>query len=703
MKKIGPREKIPAPYYKFSHLFWKALQEYAENSFAVKWNREISHIQAEKYARQKKLKHCLELLRATRETRLALSMRQEDGGEQKFKRLLRRAALRFSRMRKDAEFPKYFLGHLAHCEGLYWLAQSDTRDKFAHINKAEGLFLSALENPFFDGKLYAYNNLSVSWLRQGLRDNLVLEARAVQAVDCFIVCIAESEAATLGLVLTNVTTLALQLGDDCHAAILARMAEVFPDFQHSRWAAAQILEKIGENCSRILQRAHGPSNPRMAAEFRNKVMTVNPTCRMTTPKAKELVKAFRERLANPVDRLFMKTWAAQEDGYNAYWTRYRNSSKKQMPDGSLADSTANSKVDGVYTLRGWSSAVGLMEGKSGLWRGGGYFIKWRGYGLVIDPGFHFLENFHDVGFFAPQIHVILVSHNHPDHCADLAKIDDLLYELARRAGKEELNRYRLLWDKDTAAEFKPRKWRSTAHRHAPSIMCPNDNPQWDGRSDSRPFNVECFSVRHSPLDLEDKKNKVRHALGFRVSLFHEDPAKAPFVIGYTGDTRYFPHPEHDQNQEDRLEHHLSGCDLLIAHVSQPDEEEDRHRDHLKNDHLGFHGLVQLARNIIGGSRICTQPPLMLIGEFWGGLADLRVDILNAFRHQVAEMHALATSTSLCVSLPDLTVPCSICNVLTAEQNLTTGSASTPYGPLIYCCESCLSPAASLSAAKGDAS
>ena len=54
----------------------------------------------------------------------------------------------------------------------------------------------------------------------------------------------------------------------------------------------------------------------------------------------------------------------------------------------------SSKRDNVVSiLRGWSSAVTLLEGTEQLWRGGGYFVKWAGKGIVIDPGFDFLRNF----------------------------------------------------------------------------------------------------------------------------------------------------------------------------------------------------------------------------------------------------------------------------------------------------------------------
>jgi glyoxylase-like metal-dependent hydrolase (beta-lactamase superfamily II) len=64
-------------------------------------------------------------------------------------------------------------------------------------------------------------------------------------------------------------------------------------------------------------------------------------------------------------------------------------------------------------LRGWSSAVTLLEGSTDShWVGGGYFLKWRGKGIVIDPGFDFIDNFHDAGYHMREVDAVLVSHNH---------------------------------------------------------------------------------------------------------------------------------------------------------------------------------------------------------------------------------------------------------------------------------------------------
>jgi hypothetical protein len=61
-------------------------------------------------------------------------------------------------------------------------------------------------------------------------------------------------------------------------------------------------------------------------------------------------------------------------------------------------------------------------------RGGGYFIWHRGQGIVIDPGYDFVENFHRAGGRVDDIHHVVITHAHPDHTADFETLLNLFYE-----------------------------------------------------------------------------------------------------------------------------------------------------------------------------------------------------------------------------------------------------------------------------------
>ena len=76
-------------------------------------------------------------------------------------------------------------------------------------------------------------------------------------------------------------------------------------------------------------------------------------------------------------------------------------------------------------LKGFSSSIPLIKQAvvdlSEL-EGGGMYLSYNGYGIVIDPGINFLQSFHSYGFSLQNIKCVIVTHSHIDHCADLEKI-----------------------------------------------------------------------------------------------------------------------------------------------------------------------------------------------------------------------------------------------------------------------------------------
>jgi len=82
----------------------------------------------------------------------------------------------------------------------------------------------------------------------------------------------------------------------------------------------------------------------------------------------------------------------------------------------------------LLVLREWNSFTPAIPDEGEAARGGGYFIRHKGTGIVIDPGFDFLEIFHEAGGRLCDIDHIVITHAHNDHTADLEAILTLLYE-----------------------------------------------------------------------------------------------------------------------------------------------------------------------------------------------------------------------------------------------------------------------------------
>lgn len=122
-------------------------------------------------------------------------------------------------------------------------------------------------------------------------------------------------------------------------------------------------------------------------------------------------------------------------------------------------------------------------------------------------------------------------------------------------------------------------------------------------------------------------------------------------------------------------------DLLIAHVSQPDAKEFNDPDHLKKIHLGYNGAIRLIKEV--------QPKLTLIGEFWAGLADLRLDLISGIRLRSGQNAVLPACLGLHLSLPELKIPCSRCRKLISPGKIKIAPPLREFGLLGYLCDGCI--------------
>ena len=86
------------------------------------------------------------------------------------------------------------------------------------------------------------------------------------------------------------------------------------------------------------------------------------------------------------------------------------------------------ELDELRVLRRWNSHTAALLH---VW-GGGYFLRWKGLGTIIDPGVSFLRLFELYTNYGLQdIDMILATHDHVDHCHDLG----ILISLTRAFNK----------------------------------------------------------------------------------------------------------------------------------------------------------------------------------------------------------------------------------------------------------------------------
>lgn len=251
--------------------------------------------------------------------------------------------------------------------------------------------------------------------------------------------------------------------------------------------------------------------------------------------------------------------------------------------------------------------------------------------------------------------------------------------------------YVLVWDQDTARELSgslgPSKHRSTltfdSERLHQGMECTLDIRQ----PEQLPVQIKCFKAQHT--------DDVPGAVGLRLSFLDENN-EPKLVVGHTADTQYFP----------ELANELGPCDLLFAHISQPFYKEyaeawlapERREEgyyqrgshetgYFKGGHLGLRGTIELIREV--------KPKLVVIGEFWPGIADLRIALTRVIQERAkidGKLHSviLPGSRSLRLRLPELEVICTECNDAVPASHIQVAPAELKFGKLGYICHQCRS-------------
>ena len=106
----------------------------------------------------------------------------------------------------------------------------------------------------------------------------------------------------------------------------------------------------------------------------------------------------------------------------------------------------------LIVLKGMSSSTPAMLNSAfntQNFHGGGLYINWKGFGIVIDPGYHFVEAMHNTGLTVMDVNAVIITHEHIDHNNDMRILEDLNQSLARFT-KEKDREHKISWYLDEA-------------------------------------------------------------------------------------------------------------------------------------------------------------------------------------------------------------------------------------------------------------
>ena len=108
-----------------------------------------------------------------------------------------------------------------------------------------------------------------------------------------------------------------------------------------------------------------------------------------------------------------------------------------------------------FFLRKWNSYTPAIPAYNRTSVGGGYFIWHEGIGIVIDPGYNFLENFYRAGGSITDIDKVIITHAHDDHTIQLEQLVSLLIKFNDEKPNIERKKVHFLLSVGTFQKFSP--------------------------------------------------------------------------------------------------------------------------------------------------------------------------------------------------------------------------------------------------------
>ena len=292
----------------------------------------------------------------------------------------------------------------------------------------------------------------------------------------------------------------------------------------------------------------------------------------------------------------------------------------------------------LTVLRRWQSFTpALSMGSEVGHKGGGYFVyktDEKGEiveGLVIDPGFDFLENFFDEGFSIKDINAILMTHSHPDHSSDFMSILTLVHEM-NRCGKRVFkdkwkNRKLVLFMTEGCYQKFAEQIRRSTESFNDIIRVNKDTSYPDeGKTPFlKFFRLKAQKANHNDLTDHD-------SVGYIIANTNK---KWEPLIGFTGDTQWFFDIEKHYKKCRIICMNLGGVvdifkkDVLLSDLGDKKKKKASKRILdilLTENHLYLPGFYLMAQTLTG-IRTARKPKLLIISELCEEMkAGLRTDL-----------------------------------------------------------------------------
>lgn len=293
-------------------------------------------------------------------------------------------------------------------------------------------------------------------------------------------------------------------------------------------------------------------------------------------------------------------------------------------------------------------------------KGGGLFIKWRGNGIIIDPGINFVENMHLCDLNINDVQTVVITHDHIDHNGDLMVVDDLLEQMHRRVI--------LYADKDTIADHGEK----TLEKHFKIHIFGEEKNKQIYLTDDKSVTAEYFETEH----IKDKEGRYVQGVSYGLKITCENDNDEKISIGITSDTKYM----------NKLPDILKDCRYIVANFSETSKEDYRLGEE-KKTHLGYRGCLKLIKECNEKSTICE--PIYIISEFWGGKGDVRREVVRKLRENSGYQKIIPGDIGMTFMLDNDTFLCDFCEKETMVEEIRVVRQKGDYSRVSLLCNECV--------------
>lgn len=323
--------------------------------------------------------------------------------------------------------------------------------------------------------------------------------------------------------------------------------------------------------------------------------------------------------------------------------------------------------DKFVCLKGFSSSTPIINsavfGRECL--GGGFYFRYKGHGIVIDPGIGFVSLMHRNNIFIDDIDTVIVTHAHLDHNCDVEKLSALNYDY-NKSRKREDKFYKQFFIGNINEDHKI-TWYMDAEtiRTTQEILKDNNVYCLGNYCGSNSAKIS-ENVQLSAIRTQHETNN-EETYGIRLNFKTTSVTKK---WGYTSDTVYFEDLGDFFINSDVLLFNIS--DMYIADVEGVKS---------KYGHLGFDGSINLLKK--------ATPAIALTSEFCCMNGDYRYETVKALREYSDSTLVFPSDPGLVMGIADGSMRCSLCQEDFLISDIRVARPEQEYGKIQYICSNCM--------------